>query len=72
MGNKGVKIKKVMRLYAARDKNTGNLVNGITNSNRKFWEKKGSCESAIKRCRWKDYDLELVVFELVEVKETAE
>ena len=63
-----------MRLYAARDKNTGKLVSGITNPSHKFWQRQGDCESAIRRynCdRYKrgNYDLELVTYELVEVKE---
>lgn len=60
--------------YAARDKNTGKLVSGITNPSHKFWQRQGDCESAIRRynCdRYKrgNYDLELVTYELVEVKE---
>lgn len=65
-----------MRIYGARDKNTGKLVAGITNPSRKFWQRKGDCERAIdnynrgwRSKRW-NYDLELVTFELVEVKET--
>lgn len=66
-----------MRLYAARDKNTGKLVSGITNPSHKFWQRRGDCESAIRRYnrdmyKRTNYDLELAVFELVEVKETAE
>lgn len=37
-----------MKLYAVRDKSTGKFVSDITNPRHKFWEKKGSCESAIK------------------------
>ena len=66
-----------MRLYAARDKNTGKLVSGITNPSHKFWQRQGDWESAIRRynCdRYKrgNYDLELVTYELVEVKEGEE
>ena len=66
-----------MRIYGARDKNTGKLVSNITNPSRKFWQIKGSCEHAIDKYNksgdyYKDrkgnYDLELVTFELVEVK----
>ena len=62
-----------MRLYAAMDKNTGKLVSGITNPSHKFWQRQGDCKSAISRynCdRYKrgNYDLELVTYELVEVK----
>ena len=37
-----------LTLYAVRDKSTGKFVSDITNPRHKFWEKKGSCESAIK------------------------
>lgn len=62
------------KIYAARDKNTGKLVSGITNPSHKFWQRKGDCKSAIRRYnndRYKrgNYDLELVEYELVEVKE---
>ena len=66
-----------MKLYAARDKNTGKLVSNITSPGHKFWQRQGDCENAIKNYNhynrnYKKYDLELVVFELVEVKEMAE
>lgn len=71
-----------LRLYAARDINTGKLVSDITNPKRKYWDKRGNAVSAI------DYynrgyankklphfankgehgTLELVTFRLVEVK----
>lgn len=35
-------------LYAVRNKKTGKFVNNITNPKHKFWEKKGSCETALK------------------------
>lgn len=50
----------IMKLYAVRDKNTGKFVNDITNPKHKFWEKKGSCESAINRTKRNKEDLELV------------
>lgn len=60
-----------MKVYAARDKNTGKLVNDITSQQKKFWEKEMYCKLAIERYnereRRRDYDLELVAFELVEV-----
>ena len=37
-----------IKLYAVRDKKTGKFVNNITNPKHKFWEKKGSCETALK------------------------
>ena len=63
-----------MKLYAARDKNTGKLVTGLTSPSHKFWQRKGDCENAImnynnERYKRKNYDLELVTYELVEVKE---
>lgn len=71
--NEDTKNNKQMKLYAARDKNTGKLVNDITNPSRKFWQRKGDCGKAIRsynggytRAR-KGYDLELVEFKLVEV-----
>lgn len=61
-----------MKLYAARDKNTGKLVSNITNPSRKFWQRRRDCIKAINSesyYRQKDYDLELVVFELIEVED---
>ena len=58
-------------LYAARDKNTGKLVSDITSPCRKFWQRQQDCKNAIRNYNkkiYKRYDLELVVFELVEVK----
>lgn len=37
-----------LRLYAVRDRKSGKFVNNITNPKHKFWEKKGSCEFALK------------------------
>jgi hypothetical protein len=65
-------------LYGARDTLTGKLVNDITNPGRKFWETRGNCLNAINAHnnrtsyygrRQHHGPLELVVFELVEVKE---
>ena len=63
-----------MKLYAARDKNTGKLVTGLTSPSHKFWHRRKDCEGAIHRYnndRYKrhNYDLELVTYELVEVNE---
>ena len=59
------------RLYAVRDTDTGKLVSDITNPRRKYWDRKGNALSAIRGagryCKHKN--MELVVFELVEVKE---
>ncbi len=73
------------RLYAARDVNTGKLVSDITNPKRKYWDRKGNAEKAIDyynrayaNRKLKPFDnkgehgiIELVTFELVEVKEDA-
>ena len=63
-----------MKLYAARDKKTGKLITGLTNPSHKFWHRRADCETAIRKyneSRYKrgNYDLELVAYELVEVKE---
>ena len=63
-----------MKIYAARDKNTGNFVSDITNPRHKFWERKGYCENAIAnyyrwRKNYRNYDLELVELVCVESKE---
>lgn len=69
-------------LYAARDTVTKKLVSDITNPRRKYWDKKGNAQSAIdyynlncanRRLRpgsnkGEHATLELVTFELVEVK----
>ena len=70
-------------LYGARDTTTGKLVSDITNPKKKYWDKHGSAKSAIDNYnqsyanrklspgvnRGEHGLLELVVFELVEVKE---
>lgn len=63
-----------MKVYAARNKNTGKLVGDLTTKHKKFWQSKKACENAIEnynntRVKYGNYDLELVVYELVEVKE---
>lgn len=63
-----------MKVYAARDKNTGKFVSDITNPRHKFWEKKGFCESAIakynsRRYRFNNYDLEMVELTCIESKD---
>lgn len=69
------------RLYAARDTSTGKLVSDITNPRRKYWDKKGNAESAInyynRNYAYKERTgnkgkhglIELVTFELVEIKD---
>lgn len=70
-------------LYGAREVATGKLVSDITNPKRKYRDKRGNAESAIEyynRCyanrefpsshnKGKHGFIELVKFELVEVKE---
>ena len=74
-----------LRLYAARDTTTGKLVSDITNPRRKYWDKRGNAVSAIdyynRNCANKvrhgygnkgvHGTIELVTFELVEVKDNA-
>lgn len=77
-------MEKKIYLYGARDISTGKLVSDITNPRRKYWDKRGNAQSAIdyynRTCanRPREYVLgnkgvhgtiELVTFELVEVKE---
>lgn len=71
------------RLYAARDTSTGKLVSDITNPKRKYWDKKGNAVKALDYYntyyankphkyganKGEHGTLELVTFELVEVKE---
>jgi hypothetical protein len=60
-----------------RDRKTGKFVKNITNPGHKFWEVRGYCQKAIDnynygnyyRRRNPNYDLELVKFELVEVRD---
>jgi hypothetical protein len=70
-------------IYGARDTATGKLVSDITNPRRKYWDKKGNAQKAIdyynQRYALKKLPvtankgehglIELVTFELVEVKE---
>ena len=65
-------------LYSARDTSTGKLVSDITNPVKKYWQNKKSAEDAIYKYnnklnyygKSKNYGkLELVTWELVEVKE---
>lgn len=65
-----------MKLYAVRNKETGELVSGLTNPSHKFWERKADCENVVRRAnkkvRFSGFDslsFEMVTFELVEVNE---
>lgn len=62
------------RIYAVRDSETGELVSDITNPRRKYWDRKGNAVNAIysfnsRTVKRKHGKLELVCFELVEVKD---
>ena len=71
------------RIYGARDTTTGKLVSDITNPRRKYWDKKGNAQKAIDyynrgyaNKKLQPFDnkgehgiIELVTFELVEVKD---
>ena len=59
------------RLYAVRDTDTGKLVSDITNPRRKYWDRKANALAAIQngRRRHRHKNMELVVFELVEVED---
>ena len=59
------------RLYAVRDMDTGKLVSDITNPRKKYWYRKNYALKAIQSGRrWSRYkNLELVVFELIEVED---
>lgn len=54
------------KIYAVRNKSTGQLVSDLTNPRKKYWDKKSFAESAMRR---DVRSLELVVFKLVEVKD---
>ena len=65
-------------LYGAREVATGKLISNITNPRRKYWDKRGNALNAINYHNNKDAryrknnepgQVELVVFELVEVKD---
>ena len=69
---------KKQYLYSARDTSTGKLVSDITNPGKRYWQRKEAAEEAIYKYnnklnyygRAKRYGkLELVTWELVEVKE---
>lgn len=60
-----------MKLYAVRNRKTGELVNNLTNPKRRFWEKRGKCMLACLNPHPDLFtgdknDLEVVEFELVE------
>lgn len=62
---------KTKYIYAVRDKNTGKLVSDLSSRSKKFWLRKADAVAAIHSpyCHYETCDLELVTFELVEVKE---
>lgn len=60
------------KLYAVRDKETGKLVSDLTSPSRTYWKQKGAALAAWARPFYRNYkanQLELVCFELVEVKD---
>lgn len=62
---------KTKYIYAVRNKNTGKLVSDLTSKSKKFWLRKADAENAIYSpyYHYKTCDLELVTYELVEIKE---
>lgn len=62
-------------LYAVRDLDSGKLVSNITNPSRKYWDKRGNAESAVRTQmnrtikRGGHYHLAVVQFELVPIGE---
>ena len=63
-----------MKVYAARDKNTGKFVSDLTSRSKKFWERKNACVEAISNYnshsyRFRNYNLELVELVCVESKD---
>ncbi len=79
-------MKDKLYLYAARDTVTRQLVSDITNPKRKYWDKKGNAVKAIDAYnrnyagkvfpvytfnRGMHNTIELVTFELVEVKDES-
>jgi hypothetical protein len=41
-----------MKVYAVRDKTTGELIKGLTSSNKRLWEKRHFAEQAIRNSAW--------------------
>lgn len=62
-----------MKVYAARDKNTGNFVGDLTSRHKKFWDRKNACVEAVLKYNgytWKKkYDLEVVELVCVDANE---
>ena len=63
-----------MKVYAARDKNTGKFVSDLTSRHKKFWDRKNACMNAISEYNssnyhFGNYDLELVELVCIESKE---
>ena len=55
------------KIYAVRDESTGKIVSNLTNPRKKYWDKRGNAENAIRKNLKYHPKLKLVVFELVEV-----
>ena len=65
-----------MKVYAARDKNTGKYVSDLTSRHKKFWDRRNACIDAINRYnssryRFGNYDLEIVELTCVDANEYA-
>lgn len=60
-----------MFIYEVRDKNTGKLLNDLTTKHKKYWDRYEACEKILKTTykRINLEDVEIVKFELVEVKD---
>jgi hypothetical protein len=63
-----------MKVYAARDRNTGKYVSDLTSHRKKFWERKNACVEAVTRYNShryyiNKYDLEVVELACVDVDE---
>lgn len=57
------------KVYCVRDENTGKLVSNITNPRRKYWDRKGNAETAVRKAlgsRFESRKLKVVTFKLVE------
>ena len=57
------------KIYAVRNEDTGKLVSNLTNPRKKYWNKRGNAENAIRKNIKYHPNLKLVTFELVEVKD---
>ena len=64
----------IMKVYGARDKNTGKLVGNITSRSKKFWERRSACVEAVikyNRYSWRKHDLEVAELVCMDTNEYA-